>query len=113
MARGAIQTDLFRHTPTAAEIGRQKHAAAMERFEGLHGAWLAKARATMEQVIRETGSCSSDDCWALCPPPADAHPSLMGALFKDSRFLRISAKKSQRESANGRWISVYELKGEM
>lgn len=111
--RGPTQADLFRHGPSQAELGRQKHEAAMRRFEGAYSDWLDQARATMEEVIRKNGNCTSDDCWALCPPPADAHPSLMGALFRDDRFLRVSAKKSERASANGRWISVYELKGEM
>jgi len=101
---------MFRYMPTAAEIGRQKHAAAMKRFETEHEEWLGRAREMMLTVITEKGNCSSDDCWERCPPPADAHPSLMGALFRDDRFLRITSKKSQRESANGRWISVYERK---
>lgn len=108
--RKAAQLDMFRSVPTSAEIGRQKHQAAMQRFETQHAVWLHYARNKMIEVIEVRGACSSDDCWELCPPPADAHPSLMGALFRDDRFLRISAKKSQRESANGRWISVYELK---
>lgn len=108
--RKAAQLDMFRSVPTPAEIGKQKHQAAMQRFETEHAVWLSLARNKMVEVIKIHGACSSDDCWDLCPPPADAHPSVMGALFKDHRFLRVTAKKSHRESANGRWISVYELK---
>jgi hypothetical protein len=112
MAKPA-QLDMFGaapRKPTEAEIAQQKLDQAMKRFETQHAVWLKLAREKMVEVIKDRGSCSSDDCWRLCPPPDDAHPSVMGALFKDPRFLRISAMRSNRESANRRWISVYELK---
>ena len=66
----------------------------------------------MVQVIEKMGECSSDDCWRLCPPPEDAHPSLMGCLFDDSRFVRVGDRLSTRPSAHSRRIGVYELRGE-
>ena len=105
----AVQSDLFKHVPTQAEIGRQLKEQALDCIETAWSDWLAKARDTMAKVCLEKGQCTSDDCWELCPPPADAHHNIMGCLFRDRRFVRVSATQTKRASGRARWISVYEL----
>ena len=110
MKRKPVQIDMFRKEEM--DTGRKLRDRAKERLASNNSEWLDRARATMIVVIREKGECSSDDCWALCPPPADTHPSVMGCLFDDRRFIRIGDRLSTRPSARARRISTYELKDE-
>jgi hypothetical protein len=109
-SRSPGQADLF--YKAAMDTGRQLRDAGKERLSERNQIWLARARATMVDVIRQKGECSSDDCWELCPPPIATHPSVMGCLFDDRRFVRIGDRLSKRPSAHARRISVYELKDE-
>lgn len=104
-----MQMDMFATRPTAAD-GKAARDKAKQRMATQNEEWLDRARSIMVEVIREKGSCSSDDCWRLCPPPASAHPSLMGCLFDDRRFVRIGDRLSERASARSRRISTYELR---
>lgn len=106
MAKPA-QLDMFA-VRTQAD-GRRERDAAKRRMATANEEWLDRAREAMVTVIKEKGFCSSDDCWEKCPPPADAHPSLMGCLFDDRRFIRVGDKLSTRASARSRRISTYEL----
>ena len=54
----------------------------------------------------------SDDVWRYCPPPADAHPSCMGAVFKSGLFVMTGWKASTRPSAHARVIRTYRLRGD-
>lgn len=103
-----VQIDMF-HQRTM-EDGRREARHAKDRMATQNEEWLDRARSMMVSVIMKKGWCSSDDCWDICPPPADAHPSVMGCLFDDRRFVRIGDMLSKRPSARGRRISTYELK---
>jgi hypothetical protein len=94
-------------------LGRELQREAKTRMASRNQAWLDEARATMVLVVREKGFCSSDDCWERCPPPKEAHPSLMGCLFDSPLFVRTGDMHSKRPQARARRISTYELKEEM
>ena len=103
------QADLFRKGPTGAELRDQ----ALRKFEYHEQPWLGRARAAMVELgsLCQT-DFSSDDVWKFCPPPADAHPSVMGTVFKCSLFIQTGWKASTRPSAHARTIRTYRLKGE-
>ena len=106
------QYDMFHVRRTTAD-GLKARDQAKSRLATENQEWLDRARSHMATVIREKGFCSSDDCWERCPPPKTAHPSLMGCLFDDRRFVRTGDRLSTRPSARGRRISTYELKDEI
>jgi hypothetical protein len=108
----AVQMDMFHVRPTMAD-GIRARDQAKRRLSTENQEWLDRARSHMAVTIREKGFCSSDDCWERCPPPESAHPSVMGCLFDDRRFVRVGDRLSTRPSARGRRISTYELKGEI
>lgn len=108
--RGPVQIDMF--AQRTQDDGRRARDDAKKRLASQNEEWLDRARATMVTVIRDKGECSSDDCWKLCPPPADTHPSVMGCLFDDRRFLRIGDRLTSRPEGRARRISTYELKDE-
>lgn len=110
--RKMAQLDMFYRRQTTAD-GLRARDAAKSRLATENQEWLDRARSHMVETIREKGFCSSDDCWEKCPPPEGAHPSVMGCLFDDRRFVRVGDRLSTRPSARGRRISTYELKDEI
>lgn len=104
------QIDMFRQAEQRdGREGRRLRDEAKSKLALRNSDWLDRAREKMVEVILIKGFCSSDDCWEHCPPPPDSHPSVMGCLFDDRRFVRIGDKLSDRASARSRRISTYEL----
>lgn len=101
------QQDLFRKGPSGEELKRQ----ALQKFELHETVWLSRARLVMCNMLAESDcEVSSDDVWRRCPPPADAHPSCMGAIFKQPYFVTTGWKASTRPSAHARVIRTYRLR---
>lgn len=114
------QNDLFRQT--VGPSGEQLKKEAFQKLDSKHGRWIHWAREQVYQLlVKRTAdheafpltaplpTVTSDDIWDRWPPPADAHPSVMGPVFSDRRFLREGYQKSKRPSAHSRVISVYVL----
>lgn len=91
------------------QTGMQRKEDALDLFELRQDLWLANARDMAAQLAREHGKVTSDDVWLALPPPRTAHPSVMGALFRDKRFKLVDFTLSKRPLANARRIGVYEL----
>jgi hypothetical protein len=72
-----------------------------------HVAWLVHARAEMLRLVDERGRVSADDLHAICPPPVDAHPNLIGAVFRRLGLQVIDWRKSTRPAAHARMIPIY------
>lgn len=104
-----MQLDMFATRPVERDRGAELRDQAKRKLSSENEEWLDRARLVMVGVIKDRGTCSSDDCWRLCPPPSHAHPSVMGCLFDDRRFVRSGDKLSDRPSAHRRRISLYEL----
>ncbi len=92
------------------EKGLIRKEAAHYAFETENAEWLGRARDAMAKLAEER-EVTSDDVWRLCPPPKDAHHSVMGVLFKDARFVRVGSQQTRRAEGRARWISIYALKG--
>jgi hypothetical protein len=103
------QRDLFPwpDRPTGEELKRYH----LERFENREAQWYRYARAKAVEWLQANPGAwiSSDWVWQHCPPPADAHPSIMGPVFRDHRFTHMGYTKSKRASAHARVISLYAL----
>jgi len=104
------QQDLFRKGPTGEQL---KHYH-LKRLEEREGDWLQRARIMMFQLAQDRPDLevSSDHVWQFCPPPADCHPSVMGPIFRDRRFVAVGWKASTRPSAHARVIRTYRLRGD-
>ena len=104
------QQDLFWKGRSGAEL--RDHA--LKKFEEREQSWLQRARARMVELLIDSPgyTVSSDNVWALCPPPVDAHPSCMGTIFKDRRFEAVGWVASTRPSAHARVIRTYVLRGD-
>lgn len=103
------QQDLFWKGRSGAEL----RDLALKKFEATETSWLDRARMAMVALLRDGQLfVCSDDVWRYCPPPKDAHPSVMGTVFKPGYFVQTGWIASTRPSAHARVIRTYVLRGD-
>jgi hypothetical protein len=71
--------------------------------------WVEAARVFAMDWADDHGSVTSDIVHKHLPPPADAHPNAMGAVFRTG-FVRIGYTTTTRSSGHARMISVWKTK---
>lgn len=83
----------------------------LELHEEHHTDWIEKARAVARQLAVAKGAISSDDIWEHCPPPPNADPRVMGAVFYPrSDWERVDYRPSIRRTSHGRPVAIWTLK---
>lgn len=80
------------------------------RGSGEHEAWIAHARLAAWRIAFEKGAVTIDDVREVCPPPEDADPRIMGAVFHGGEFVRVGFEVSARRACHGRMIGLFRLK---
>ncbi len=73
-------------------------------------AWLARARQTARSIASRRGSVTIDEVRAVCPPPDDVDPRVMGAVFKRAEFELVDYIESRRKACHGRHIGIFRLR---
>ncbi len=72
--------------------------------------WMKAARGAARKAALEKGRVTIDDVRAVCPPPPDADPRIMGAVFAGGEFVRMGFEASSRAACHGRPIGVFQLR---
>lgn len=85
-------------------------SAVGEMFDNARGQWLARARAAARNLAAQRGSVTIDEVRAVCPPPDDVDPRVMGAVFKRAEFELVDYIESRRKVCHGRHIGIFRLK---
>jgi hypothetical protein len=75
-----------------------------------HAGWIARARAAARRIAAEKGEVTINDVRAVCPPPEDADPRIMGAVLSRNEYVRTGFAVSQRRDCHGRMIGVFRLR---
>lgn len=70
--------------------------------------YLEKARQTAVKLATERNFITSDDVVKVVGMPPS--PSVIGGLFRDSRFTQVGYTPSTRQGTHGRKIGVWRLK---
>ena len=94
-------------TSPSEQMGLDLQFRGIEKVTRNNREWVSQARAVAKRVAYEQGTVSSDDIHELCPPPPDAHPNVMGAVFKNLGLRVVSFTTTKRPSGHGRLIRVY------
>jgi hypothetical protein len=90
---------------------------ALDMLEEKRHEWIALARKMAVVLLKTRGqdhsddyipTVTSDDLWALCPPPPEINPKAMGAVFR-SGFKPVGYVPSKRKQAHARPIRVWTL----
>jgi hypothetical protein len=92
---------------TQMDLGLRLRDAGSGRVADRHAEWIEQARRVAHAVVDQRGRVSSDDLHELCPPPADAHPNIWGALFLRIGLVPVDYTKTRRPEGRGRVIRVY------
>lgn len=83
---------------------------AFAMFEDTRADWLAKAR-THARAMAAKGPVTVDDVRAVCPPPSNTDPRVMGALFKKDEWEPCGWVESTRRECHHRPIRTFKLRG--
>ena len=79
--------------------------------EETHAQWIERARAAARAFAMTHGVVTSDDIWVICPPPPDADPRVMGAVFKPrSDWEKADYRPSWRRECHNRLITIWRLR---
>jgi len=92
-----IQRDLFEKT-------------VLPLFEEHREEWLDRARADARMIGTRQELVTIDDVRALCPPPPDVDPRVMGAVFTRSEWESVGYQRSARRECHNRPVGVFRLK---
>lgn len=91
--------------------GVQLREEALDLLEEKRHEWIKTARHFAFVLLRRREQyqsnpvVTSDDLWALCPPPSEINPKVMGAVFrKNAGFKPVGYVPSKRKQAHARPI---------
>ncbi len=91
--------------------GIELREEALDLLEEKRHEWIALARKYAFNLLSRRGLhqtnpvVTSDDLWALCPPPSEINPKVMGAVFrKNAGFKPVGYVPSKRKQAHARPI---------
>lgn len=78
-------------------------------FEATREGWLSAARDVARQIAARHGRVTIDDVRALCPPPEDVDPRVMGAVFRPTKqWACVGYERSKRSTCHNRPIGIFE-----
>lgn len=77
-------------------------------FEEKRETWLASARALALRLAADGREITIDDVRAHVPPPENADPRVMGAVFKRGAWQCVGYRRSTRPECHGRPVGVFK-----
>lgn len=91
--------------------GSDFESAVIPLFEeGQHSQWLETARQIAILMGREGGVVTVDMVRAICPPPPDADPRIMGAVMLRKHWERVGYESSVRAVCHHRPVARFKLR---
>ena len=80
---------------------------AFEAFEAHRPDWLTEARDCAMSLGQYGATVTIDDVRELCPPPPDADPRIMGAVFKSKQWKKVGRRSSRRRECHHRPVAIF------
>lgn len=84
---------------------------ALDALEAARADYLARARHEAVLLWRAQGRVTVDDVRAVCPPPPDIDPRVMGAIFCGAEWRAVGHRQSRRRTCHRRPIQVFVYVG--
>lgn len=73
--------------------------------------YLYAARGLAVRICKEKGEVTINDIRDKLPPPEEMHPSVLGAIFRDRRFIHTGRYTTAKHLAShARKVGIYQLK---
>lgn len=92
---------------TSTDLFRQE---VLPLFEMTRATYLGAARAVARQIAHQKGEVDINQVRALCPPPPDIDPRVMGAVLRGGEFEPVGYRRSGRRECHNRPIAIFRLK---
>lgn len=83
--------------------------AQLALFESRDKEFLAECRAVAVQICQEFGTVSINDIRQRVAIPAEMHPSVLGAVFRNKQFEACGFTEATHAQAHARVVRVYKL----
>jgi len=80
-------------------------------FEEHRAEWLARARAVARQLGQGGRVVTVNDVRALCPPPPNVDPRVMGGIFSGKDWELLDYARTNRRACHGRAVGLFRLRG--
>jgi hypothetical protein len=84
--------------------------SALNLLERTRADWILRARGVAHNIILRKGWVTADDLREVWPVPDGWDCRVVGAVFRDRRFLKIGTTVTERVTSHGRPISVFRLR---
>lgn len=95
---------------TQATLGFEARDQSLDLLERTRADWISRARIVAHNIILRKGWVTADDLREVWPVPDDWDARVVGAVFRDRRFLKIGSTATERVSSHRRPISVFRLR---
>lgn len=83
---------------------------SLDLLERTRADWISRARIVAHNIILKKGWCTADDVRDVWPVPPDWDARVVGAVFRDKRFIKEGYTATERVSSHGRPIAVFRLR---
>ena len=90
--------------------GKELRDEALERLEERRARWVAEAKDIAERLARAHGTVTADDLRTAYPVPPEYDARVVGAVFKDKRFVKMGYRATSRATSHARPIAVFRLR---
>ena len=93
-----------------ALAGFEARDAALDLLERTRADWISRARIVAHNIILRKGWVTADDLREVWPVPDDWDARVVGAVFRDKRFVKEGYRATERTTSHGRPIAVFRLR---
>lgn len=95
---------------TQAQLGFDLRDEALDLLECTRADWISRAKIVAHNIAFKKGWVTADDLREVWPVPDDWDARVVGAVFRDKRFLKVGSTATERVTSHKRPISVFRLR---
>lgn len=83
---------------------------SLDLLERTRSDWISRARIVAHNIILRKGCVTADDLREVWPVPDAWDARVVGAVFRDRRFLKVGYTATERVTSHSRPIAVFRLR---
>lgn len=83
---------------------------SLDLLERTRADWISRARIVAHNIILRKGWVTADDLREVWPVPVGQDARVVGAVFRDKRFVKCGYTATERPSSHSRPIAVFRLR---
>ncbi len=92
------------------QLGLFERDQVLDLLERTRADWISRARIVAHNIILRKGWVTADDLREVWPVPEEFDARVVGAVFRDKRFVKDGYTATERPTSHGRPIAVFRLR---